>query len=96
MSHWKQAATLRREARTLPAPDPVKAAPAKKDRRRWCGGHVGRRHAWEEGPSHHFREDHGIMEVRCRGCGKVHSTRYPADAFPWMRYRGLPGDPLPD
>lgn len=53
MSEWKQGASARRDARAtkdeqprdrMGRPEPQPQQRAKKDKKRWCKGHVGREH----------------------------------------------------
>ena len=44
MSEWKQDSARRRDVRNAKDPNELKKTPAKKNRKRWCGGHVGREH----------------------------------------------------
>ena len=58
-------------------PDEVRVPPGRKDRKRWCGGHVGREHApaWKV-CNYSFA---GWSEYVCAICGKKLDH-----CFPWF------------
>ena len=72
-SSCRQQAALRRDARSMKAPDAPLKARGKKDRVRWCGGHVGREHTLEcrlykDGKAAVYLKD--WRELVCTTCGK--------------------------
>ena len=51
--------------------EPKRRPPAKKDKKRWCGGHVGREHdpQWEKPTSR--LDASSMVRLTCAQCGKV-------------------------
>lgn len=78
MNEWKAGAAKRRAARQSKGPDEAAPLPAKKDKKRWCGGHVGREHEKVCMPYNDARsifKDWRILA--CKHCGKRFETYYP-------------------
>jgi len=78
MSDWKERARDRKEARQSKGPDESPPIPAKKDKKRWCGGHVGREHEKVCMP---YDNTQGIFKnwrvLACKNCGKRFEFYYP-------------------
>ena len=82
MSEWKEGAAKRRDVRNTKGPDATPTMPAKKDKKRWCGGHVGREHQPVCMPVLKYRFTEGWRELVCTVCGKVLDHYY---SFAWSK-----------
>ena len=71
MSDWKIGAAARRDARHTKGPDEPAPHPAKKDKKRWCGGHVGREHTPVCMPAKLTFAFKRARDLVCTTCGKI-------------------------
>lgn len=55
--------------------DEPRRFPAKKDRKRWCGGKEGREHVWERRPPSPSLLGRSEIDV-CAVCGRKNWTTY--------------------
>jgi hypothetical protein len=69
---WRQQSALRRDDRATKTPDGPLKGRGKKDRKPWCGGHVGREHTpqcrrYKEGRVTYLTD---WRELVCTTCGR--------------------------
>lgn len=92
MSEWKESAAKRRDARQVRGPDDARPQAAKKDKKRWCGGHVGREHEPVCMPlgKGDYCKDWRVLA--CKNCGKRLAAYMPFGASVTLpaRYRERP------
>jgi len=80
---YKEEKAAKKALRQAPGPDAHQAIPAKKDKKRWCGGHEGREHtpvcmkdlAWD-GWAARFKKPNTHRLLSCTTCGKVLERYY--------------------
>ncbi len=91
MTDWRDRAAARKDFRHTKGPDDPPTQPAKKDRKRWCGGHVGREHEPVCLPHTKFKlkGTEKWRDLSCKVCGKLLDHYWP------MTWDKIPPPPPP-